>query len=216
MRKLLLLAVAMTLVSTQALAVTSITNTKHDLSSSSTATIKSSDYDEICVFCHTPHSSLDQQNAPLWNRSGTDTITISAYYNSATLDTASHTAAVSTKIANSDVKLCLSCHDGSSLTNSLQNPSNLAGGSQPSGLTNITSPANLGDDLHDDHPIGMVYNTIVTTTPDEWHASPSGITFYDGGVMWCSSCHDVHDNEFAPFLATDNTGSGLCLKCHNK
>jgi predicted CXXCH cytochrome family protein len=222
----MLLAAALTLVATQSLAVTSIRNTKHDLSSSSDATVKSNNYDEICIFCHTPHKAVDQLNAPLWNRSGTDTISIALYYNSATLDTQSKQAAVSAKVLASDVKLCLSCHDGASLTKTLANPSNLVNNADPGGpaYSNLTGDANLDDghaaagvDLHDDHPIGMVYNTIVSNKPGEWVATPvSSIKFYDGGVMWCSSCHDVHDNNAAPFLVTSNAASALCLACHNK
>ncbi len=218
------MAAVLTLVAGQALAVTSIKNTKHDLSSTSTGAtnVKSSNYEEICIFCHTPHKAVDQLNAPLWNRSGTDSISISRYYNSATLDTASRQTAVSAKIAVSDVKLCLSCHDGASLTNGLANPSNLEGGAQPAGLVELgsvaaTVPANIGTDLHDDHPIGMVYNTIYSNNTAEWVQNPvASIKFYDGGVMWCSSCHDVHDNTAAPFLATSNVASGLCLSCHKK
>lgn len=216
MRKLLLLAAILTLVASQSLAVTSIRNTKHDLSSSSTATIKSDNYDELCIFCHTPHMAIDQSNAPLWNRLGTDSIAITDYYNSATLDTASKEATVSSEIAASDVPLCLSCHDGSSLTNDLQNPSNAEGGAQPTGIGALSASANIGTDLHDDHPIGMLYDTIYDNTPDEFKsASATGMNFYNG-VMWCSSCHDVHDNTYAPFLAADNAGSGLCLSCHIK
>lgn len=215
------MAAVLTLVAGQALAVTTIKGTKHDLSTSGSGTVKSTNYEEICIFCHTPHKAVDQLNAPLWNRSGTNAITISRYYNSATLDTVSRQTAVATKVGQSDVKLCLSCHDGASLTNDLANPSNLEGGAQPSGAGLVelagTNPANIGTDLHDDHPIGMVYATVVTNTPTEWVASPvSSIKFYDGGVMWCSSCHDVHDNTAAPFLATSNVASGLCLSCHNK
>ncbi|NIR44635.1 MAG: cytochrome C, partial [Gemmatimonadetes bacterium] len=32
----------------------------------------------------------------------------------------------------------------------------------------------------------------------------------------CASCHDPHDNTFAPFLAADNTDSALCVHCHVK
>ena len=214
------MAAVLTLVAGQALAVTSIKDTKHDLSVGSVgATNESNNYEEICIFCHTPHKAVDQLNAPLWNRSGTNAISISKYYNSATLDVESRQTTVSAKVAVSDVKLCLSCHDGASLTNDLANPSNLEAGAQPAGLTELagTNPANIGTDLHDDHPIGMVYADIVGNTPTEWVASPvASIKFYDGGVMWCSSCHDVHDNTAAPFLATSNVASALCLSCHNK
>ncbi len=221
MKRMLFMAAVLTLVAGQALAVTTIKGTKHDLSTSGSGSVKSTNYEEICIFCHTPHKAVDQQNAPLWNRSGTSAITISDYYNSATLDSESQPAQVTAKIAQSDVKLCLSCHDGASLTNDLANPSNLESGAQPSGAGLVelagTSPANIGTDLHDDHPIGMVYADIAGNTPGEWVANPvASIKFYDGGVMWCSSCHDVHDNTAAPFLATSNVASGLCLSCHNK
>jgi predicted CXXCH cytochrome family protein len=214
---MLFMAAVLTLIAGQSLAVTSIRNTKHDLSKSSAASKKSSNYDEICIFCHTPHMAVTQDNAPLWNRSGTGGITIGLYYNSATLDSASRKSTVSEKVEDSDVKLCLSCHDGSSLTKTLANPSNLVDGADPSGLTNLTGAANIGTDLHNDHPIGMVYNTIVGNNSSEWVADPiDSIKFYDGGVMWCSSCHDVHDDTASPFLVTSNAASGLCLSCHNK
>lgn len=222
------MAAALTLVATQAPAVTSIKNTKHDLSSGNTTSYSSSNYDEICVFCHTPHKAVSQDNAPLWNRSGTGDITIATYYNSTTLESGvSNPASVADNVLASDAPLCLSCHDGSSLTNELQNPSNLANPAdpleQPNNTNNISGFANLDDgftasagvDLHDDHPIGMVYADVVTGDDSaEWHADP-GLNFYNG-IMWCSSCHDVHDNTYAPFLAADNAGSGLCLKCHDK
>ena len=41
-----------------------------------------------------------------------------------------------------------------------------------------------------------------------------------GGVtVECGSCHDVHNTLSAgntQLLNVDNTGSGLCLACHNK
>lgn len=223
---MLLLAIALTLVAAQAPAA-SIKNTKHDLSKLNNNTgiqIKSDNYDEICIFCHTPHKAITQDNAPLWNRSGTDNIGITSYYNTTTLEPESRRSSVQSNIAQSDVKLCLSCHDGASLTQELANPSNLVAGDQPTGLVEIgsatvptTAAANIGTDLHNDHPIGMIYNTVTDNNEDEWVLTPIGsIQFYDGGVMWCSSCHDVHDNSAAPFLVTSNAASGLCLSCHKK
>jgi predicted CXXCH cytochrome family protein len=44
------------------------------------------------------------------------------------------------------------------------------------------------------------------------------IGLYGAGsaFVWCSSCHDVHDNANQPFLVMANTGSALCLGCHDK
>ncbi len=221
------MVLAIMLVATQGVA--GIKDTKHDLSATSASGGITSDYDELCVFCHTPHKAIDNSNAPLWNRDLTG-ITISDYYNSATLDTVSQPTQVTAAVAASDVLLCLSCHDGSSLGNDLNNRPNsetaapvLTGGTNGDGT--LSADANIGVDLHDDHPIGMVYNTVYSNTTTEFYApTQSGSTWkvstlnlYDTtGVMWCSSCHDVHDNTYSPFLATSNAQSLLCLTCHNK
>jgi predicted CXXCH cytochrome family protein len=228
MRKVFLLAAALMLVATQAMAIAPIKNTKHNLSTSGPGAVLVSDnYDELCVFCHTPHAAdTSVTNAPLWNRGTVNTI--SEIYNSSTLETESKGAGVVTAINNSDAALCMSCHDGSSMAGGLVNPSNLAGGSQPTfaGASAITGDANLFDtaanSLRNDHPIGMVYNTVaikVKSGQVEFkNQTATGLNFYGSGntIMWCSSCHDVHDNTNAPFLATSNAGSGLCLACHIK
>ncbi|MCK5139565.1 MAG: hypothetical protein KAQ85_06975, partial [Thermodesulfovibrionia bacterium] len=50
----------------------SIVNSKHDLSYLLTVDPVMSDvynqYNEVCVYCHTPHSANSSINAPLWNR----------------------------------------------------------------------------------------------------------------------------------------------------
>lgn len=230
MRRILLLAAALTLVATQSMSA-SIKDTKHDLSTNSTSGGITSDYTEICVFCHTPHmADTSNSNAPLWNRDMTG-ITIGDLYNSATLDVASQPTAVATEVDNSDAPLCLSCHDGTTLANGLQNPPNtntadpvFTGGSNSDGT--ISATADIGLDLHDDHPIGMNYQTVQALTPTEFEERTGAVGSYKvkdvlplygtNGVMWCSSCHDVHDNANKPFLAADNDQSALCLTCHIK
>lgn len=225
MRKIPLLALALTLVASQALAVAPIKNTKHNLSLNGSGTIVSDNYDELCVFCHTPHmADTSVSNAPLWNR-GVQT-TVGALYNSSSLDAESKPsfAGLATEVANSDAPLCLSCHDGSSMAGGLKNPSNLAGGSQPtfggsSTVTGFTDILDGTNGLRNDHPIGMNYETIQTNTPTEFKAiGATSLNFYstNNKIMWCSSCHDVHDNTHAPFLAASNSNSGLCLSCHIK
>ena len=44
-----------------------ISNTKHDLSSTSTASVKASTQGEICIFCHTPHKASPAGGRPIWN-----------------------------------------------------------------------------------------------------------------------------------------------------
>lgn len=225
MRIFMLSLVVLMLFATQSLAV-SIKNTKHDLSTGSSTPLKANEvaYDEICVFCHTPHLALPNDNAPLWNRSAV--VGITDYYNSATIESFTKEENVSDAISKSDAPLCLSCHDGSSLTDALQNPPNTTTGQAdlPTFAKTMVNTANIGTDLHDDHPIGMVYNSVAKVDsgffPDSTDANGKpvvgGLPLYDEGVMWCSSCHDVHDNNHEPFLAADNTGSALCLTCHDK
>lgn len=226
MRRMLLLAAALTLVAGQALAVTSIKNTKHDLSAASTSGGIKSDYTEICVFCHTPHmADTSNVNAPLWNRDMTG-ITIGQLYNSATLDVASQPDAVRTQVETSDAPLCLSCHDGGTLANGLLNPPNYNTADPDFSGADVSATADIGLDLHDDHPIGMNYHTVQQLTSTEFEArtgDPGSYKVKDilplygaNGVMWCSSCHDVHDNTNEPFLAADNDQSALCLTCHIK
>lgn len=222
MKKVLVLAAAITLLAAPAFA--GIANTKHDLSSGSTATNKSSNYSELCVFCHTPHGATTGLNAPLWNRTVAAVFAATALYNSTTLDqTNSNPTTVLNAVNTSDALLCLSCHDGASLTGALKNPANSSSNAQPLGLANITGNSNLGTSLTNDHPIGMAYPAVATASGAGEFVAATGVTDVAGlplygttGVMWCSSCHDVHNNANAPFLNVANDGSALCLTCHVK
>jgi len=87
-------------------------------------------------------------------------------------------------------------------------------------------------DLRDDHPISFDYQTVLNNNPaEELHtvanAQAAGIRFFPAGGaggeyrVECSSCHDPHVDynsqpEYTPFLNTPNTGSDMCLACHNK
>jgi predicted CXXCH cytochrome family protein len=212
MKKVLVLAAAV-LFATNALALP-IANSKHNLSNASANAIKGTSA-EICVYCHTPHGASAAAGgfAPLWNRTGGTGTT--AVYNTGTLD------AVITigTLNNSDAPLCLSCHDGASLTGALNNPPN-AGGTNP--IANIAAglETNLELDLSNDHPVG--FNFSAANAADAEIQTPAlaatkvKVNFGAGNAMWCSSCHDVHNNAVVPFLATSNAGSALCLQCHIK
>ncbi|WP_305043175.1 cytochrome c3 family protein [Geoalkalibacter sp.] len=217
MKRVLILATAMAMFAAPAAA--SIVNTKHDLSSGSLATVKSDNVDELCVFCHTPHAaSTTVVNAPLWNRGVSAALVAGDLYDSPSLTAASQPATVVAAVNASDARLCLSCHDGSSMAGGLVNPSNPEATGQPtfSGSAVVTGHTNLFDGttkLTNDHPIGMDYATAQAA--DSGLKATPGLRFFSG-VMWCASCHNVHDNTHSPFLAADNTGSALCLRCHDK
>mgnify|MGYP003573662309 FL=1 len=211
MKKILVALALVALVATPVFSAT-IQGSKHDLSGSG-PNQWGNGYNRICALCHTPHeASVTAQNAPLWNRTySTAGITV---YNAVSTTDAVFDAA---SYGATDAPLCLSCHDGASMTDALVNPPN-SGGSAVS--TNISSTANLGRTLGNDHPIGFNYQDVIDAGDTEIRANPVGITFYgtapDTGMMWCSSCHDVHDPANTPFLVSTNVQSALCLTCHIK
>lgn len=203
-----------------------IANSKHDLSSGSTTSgPKSSNVDEICVFCHTPHSN--QSVELLWNRqSPTATYTV---YSSSTME---QTPGQPTDRS----KMCLSCHDGTVALNAIYNGPGAGSGTTPTfavgdtvGKTN--SFALIGVDLSNDHPVSIVYSThqstdnglrAATTSNGKPVVSYGGITLPLYGTstsdakLECATCHDPHNTSTANFLRVSNTGSQLCLTCHNK
>lgn len=204
-----------------------------------------SNVDEICVFCHTPHSgSLD---GPLWNRDDATPAGWS-HYTTATLTSLSVS---SSRAPNNESMLCLSCHDGSVGVFRVINIPNTApttpiqsrDGNDPSveiaGLDGMAG-ARIGGapfqgdgggegNLSDDHPISFSYDAVYTVynaagKNDLRQASDAvanGVQFFGpNNNLECSSCHDPHADttiaEYSAFLITSNSGSKLCLACHIK
>lgn len=202
------------------------------------------DYNEVCVYCHTPHHA-DQTQGPLWNRYAPSTTY--ALYQSPTLDGAQNQPGTSSK-------LCLSCHDGSlavdRIVNEPQydtepNPDNVHGTMiypRKESLVDCYSchqaefapwfgdfsPTAIGSYpgatvptsscLTDDHPVGIVYDPArdpqLVPAPPDGKF-PNGVRLVDGRVE-CVSCHNPHDPANRPFLVTSDEGSALCYTCHNK
>lgn len=73
------------------------------------------DYQEVCVYCHTPHAANTTVNLPLWNR----TIKVTTYTTYEQLGTGTLTQSVSQPGPNS--LACLSCHDGQTAVDSIVN-----------------------------------------------------------------------------------------------
>jgi len=219
MKKVFVLVAAAMLVASSSMAA-AVSATKHNLSTSGTGTIKSTDSDQICVFCHTPHGATAASGiAPLWNRTSNDPT--SAYGDP--VGSMDSTADV-TNAVSSDAPLCLSCHDGATVAGALNNPPNALGGSDPAfaapndTLTGLDTDINQA--LNNDHPIGMQYDNAVATDA-ELKALPAGLPFFQtGNEVWCSTCHDVHGTAVPAaadaLLRVDNAASALCLTCHTK
>ncbi len=102
----------------------SIGNTRHNLTqrqvsgggpSGTFMDSSRNDYEEVCVYCHTPHGSNRTIAAPLWNR----TVKANTYQTYDLLGTPGITQPVSQPGANS--LTCLSCHDGTTAVDSIIN-----------------------------------------------------------------------------------------------
>ncbi|HEY5974073.1 MAG TPA: cytochrome c3 family protein [Geobacteraceae bacterium] len=230
----LLAAVALVAVASTAMAST-ISATKHNLSSGNVsgfnngANLKGTGT-QICVYCHTPHNAYT--SAPLWNRNagviGAGSYTL---YSGVGMSNVSYKSGFT---ADSISLFCMSCHDGSALGGTMIKNVPI---SEPAGLGNsaaigTTSKANLtagGTDLRTTHPVNfpVTQNTQLDLQPiaAPFMGKAGGVQYplfkssRSGGVansLECSSCHSVHDNANAPFLRDTQTGSTLCLGCHNK
>ncbi len=180
---------------------------KHNLSASGPGPVKSISVTEICIFCHTPHNA---NPAPqLWNHALTATGVTYQPYTSTTLK-----AVVGLPTGSS--KLCLACHDGTVAIGSTVNNGLIAmQGVDIQGR--MTGASALGTDLRHDHPISFapVTGGQIVNPPA---ASP--VKLDANGQVQCRTCHDPHrmdiDATTMKFLVVGNSGSGLCLICHNQ
>lgn len=175
-----------------------VAGSKHDLSGKGYGT------DQICIFCHTPHNAKTPQLIPLWNHATTATA-LFTLYSSPTLN-AVPGQPTGTSLA------CLSCHDGTVAVDAY-------GSSAGNASTKITGDASFGTDLSNDHPISFLYNSALATA-DGGLVAPGtntvGALPLFSQSLECATCHDVHDNTHSPFLRMSNSGSAMCLNCHQK
>lgn len=214
-------------------ALAAVAGSAHDLSITGTGAngFKSTNQTEICIFCHTPHSALKNDNIPLWNK----TLSAAATYGSYTSPTfqggANGITSGATEATAGVSNLCLSCHDGTVAFNSLANPSNARPTTTfAAGKDLMTGTALLGSGataLANDHPVNFTYNAALATA-DGSLTSPVGdsvtragygtVQLY-GGMVQCASCHDPHtsaDPSGKAFLRVSMDASKLCQVCHTK
>jgi predicted CXXCH cytochrome family protein len=211
-------ALALVLLSAGA-ALAAIAGSKHDMRTHMVSV--TGGYDEVCVYCHTPHGG--NPAAPLWNHSLSAPTGFTVY--SAAV---SSTMNATTGQPGAGSLLCLSCHDGTTAVDALANPpaSGLATGGKAGsnvGLNKRITAGNalLGTNLSNDHPIGFSYQSAITNGDTGLNpvsqVTGSGIArLINGTQVECSSCHDAHNSVAVPFLRTSNAGSALCLACHIK
>lgn len=210
MKKFLVVAVAVSMVLMAASAFAAIVNSKHDLSNSSTASVKASNSTlSACQFCHTPHNGAIVGGAPLWNRALGTTSGYQIY------TTGTFTLAVSLG-ANS--LTCLSCHDGTvSLGNVLVGTAAtfaaLTNRVTAGGLLDAANKANLTTDLRNDHPIGFAVDVTRGGLDSIANMQGHGAKFYGAtNTMECATCHDPHNTTNVKFLRM--AIGTMCTDCH--
>lgn len=222
-----------------------IAGSKHDLSTTGPLTTVGNTMTEnrICVFCHTPHFAAKAGTAdvtgldyyPLWNHA-LSVATYATYTNGGAADPTNPANPVN---LNADLsngpggvsKLCLSCHDGSVALNAygvFQNNPTVGGNNFA--ITDLTNGSSFqigaGGSLANHHPVGFNYDQVAAVDTgiypsDTIMNGSSGLpisSFLWYGNIECVSCHSVHNkgNDGYTFLWVDDTGSQLCLSCHDK
>ncbi len=180
------------------LAAENVADTPHNLSVTGPGPFRSQSEDRICIFCHTPHSSAP--DAPLWNRQSVGYTN----YQSTTMD------ASAGQPGGSSI-LCLSCHDGTialgDMFGSNPNVTDLQG-------TFLTGRSNLGPDLSNDHPVGIIYDSsLLSSDPELVNPSSVDLPLHNSEIQ-CVSCHDAHNNTTPPFLQKPTLNGELCMSCH--
>ncbi len=197
-----MLKLIITLLAISAISFGQVVGTSHDLSSGGPAAQASDDQDRVCVFCHTPHNGSANE---LWNRTNP----------AATGDFAG--------LANASLR-CLSCHDGATAVNNLTDGTgadfttamgtNTVIGNDGTGNPVLVGDGNIGTDLSNDHPVGIDYPA--DGDPGFHNNETVNLAQLPGNKVECSSCHDPHDVTFGAFMIASNSGSALCLDCHDK
>lgn len=199
-----------------------IFNTQHNLSTSGSGTVKSepsaSGTSQICVFCHTPHGSTQDNSvaAPLWNKQYSSDTYIS-------YDSASIQATIEDNPGGSS-KLCLSCHDGTLAVGQVNvleggvNPTismqgTQAGGQIPTGSDGYTR--NLGTDLSNDHPISLVYDSALAVADGEMFDPSNDVDGQGAQVGVRGSSSVANQPRFVLEGSSEADAQLQCTTCHD-
>jgi hypothetical protein len=202
----------------------SIVNSPHNLSTQTLAT------NDVCVFCHTPHSArpAGQVEAPLWNKPDGPATPTFQTYDSSTLD--------GTILAVGSVSAaCLTCHDGQQAMDTVINAPgtdgiNTAGAEIDAGAIGLIGTVNAGAadltrDLTNDHPIGAPYGGGFTAPPGDLStADPDFVaatTALIGGAnrYWVDTAGGTAGRDKTDMILYNRTGQTdayvECGSCHD-
>ncbi len=213
-----------------------IRNTKHNLSSIGPAdrAVFTQQTTEICIFCHTPHGSVGDEeaaglNAPLWNR-GLSTARYILYDQVWSTSFEAYETKPKPKAPTGYSRLCLSCHDGTIALGTVINaPGSGTGfpfdmyyptgqtpaggaGRMPvgSGVTTADTRV-IGTNLQNDHPVSFVYDSLLAAR-DEELVDPGPALVPPQKV---SDATPISPMRRYPGSVTDIFDSVQCTSCHN-
>jgi len=198
---------------------------KHNMSSAAThgrphaLPTASGGTDQICIFCHTPHSAAPEST--LWSRPEPNTTSFPLYAQPLAIKgdvpgKLDATAPSRSKYTNTDPavtypngasRMCLSCHDGVTAIGILRDNTTIAMVGGQDFVTNYTVGADVHKpviDLSTSHPVSFVYTSTVLADvlaargantyqlPDTADAidTPLDSQFR----MQCTTCHDPHND----------------------
>ena len=174
----------------------------HNLSPSGTGPVKGNL--DPCLFCHAPHSGVQNSNPALWSQ----TLSVQTYapYSSTTL----HNTQLQPMLG-ADSSMCLSCHDGTVAV----------GQTQPYGQITMTGSMNkedvFGTNLQGSHPFSLKLPLV--DAPDLVASLVATHTTGDPAVkliannVECTSCHSPHvqaiDQLSQNFLVRDSCSDNV-------
>ncbi len=190
----------------------SVIGSPHDLSALSPHPIRAVHEDQVCVFCHVPHTSTPQ--TPAWRRHNPE-IRYRIYQSSTTDARIGQPSGVS--------KMCLSCHDGL-MAPGMSGQFPLSADAAPADHVVMTrrflppGESNLTNDLRDDHPIGFRYDRALSRRDPQLRPPDlvsRTLPLGKHNEVHCTACHDPHNNRLGDFLRITDRGSALCVACHD-
>ncbi len=201
------------------------------------ASTRFNQYNEVCVYCHTPHSGIGDAGAPLWNKSVT-TSTFTTYPT-----TVAGTSQVT--VINPQSRVCLTCHDGTLAVDSIVNapgpgltwtgavapqhrrmarttadPESVGGDNSTAcggchdgggGISSIEAGF-LGTNLTNDHPISIEYsapNADTNTNPANLRQTTYTINTQ---TQWIARTNKATNPTISDVLVS---GRVECVSCHD-
>ena len=135
---------------------------------------------QFCLPCHVPHKGAAADAGPLFNHQ---------------LTTATFTRHTQTVTLTGSSKLCMSCHDGVTAIGNYGTITNMG--------DVMSSSANLGTILDDDHPISIDY-PVDGSWSLEARADVDPM-FLEENKVECGSCHYAHGGENGNFRPGSKT-----------